>query len=85
MIQAKDRKKIGNLIRILMDWDKQKMAKELDISYNSLVTYESGRYNSQRIDKFYQFYYKELNIEKILINVGCFRAFNKLNEYLGGK
>ena len=85
MIQAKDRKKIGNLIRILMDWDKQKMAKELDISYNSLVTYESGRYNSQRIDKFYQFYYKELNIEKILINVGCFRTFNKLNEYLGGQ
>ena len=85
MIQVKDRKKIGNLIRILMDWDKQKMAKELDISYNSLVTYESGRYNSQRIDKFYQFYYKELNIEKILINVGCFITFNKLNEYLGGK
>ena len=85
MIQVKDRKKIGNLIRILMDWDKQKMAKELDISYNSLVTYESGRYNSQRIDKFYQFYYKELNIEKILINVGCFRTFNTLNEYLGGK
>ena len=85
MIQVKDRKKIGNLIRILMDWDKKKMAKELDISYNSLVTYESGRYNSQRIDKFYQFYYKELNIEKILINVGCSRIFNKLNERLGGK
>ena len=85
MIQVKDRKKIGNLIRILMDWDKQKMAKELDISYNSLVTYESGRYNSQRIDKFYQFYYKELNIEKILVTVGCFRTFNKLNESVGGK
>ena len=85
MIQVKDRKKIGNLIRILMDWDKQKMAKELDISYNSLVTYESGRYNSQRIDKFYQFYYKELNIDKILINVGCSRIFNKLNERFGGK
>ena len=85
MIQVKDRKKIGNLIRILMDWDKKKMAKELDITYNSLVTYEDGRFNSHRIDKFYQFYYKELNIEKILINVGCFRTFNKLNEYLGGK
>ena len=85
MIPVENRKKIGNLIRILMDWDKQKMAKELDISYNSLVTYESGRYNSQRIDKFYQFYYKELNIEKILVNVGCFRTFNKLNEYLAGK
>ena len=85
MIQVKDRKKIGNLIRILMDWDKQKMAKELDISYNSLVTYESGRYNSQRIDKFYQFYYKELNIERILVNVGCFRTFNKLNDRFGGK
>ena len=85
MIQAKDRKKIGNLIRILMDWDKKRMAKELDITYNSLVTYEDGRFNSQRIDKFYQFYYKELNIEKILVNVGCFRTFNKLNERLGGK
>ena len=85
MIQVKDRKKIGNLIRILMDWDKKQMSKELDITYNSLVTYEDGRFNSQRIDKFYQFYYKELNIEKILVNVGCFRTFNKLNERLGGK
>lgn len=85
MIQVKDRKKIGNLIRILMDWDKKRMARELDITYNSLVTYEDGRFNSQRIDKFYQFYYKELNIEKILVNVGCFRTFNKLNDYLGGK
>ena len=85
MIPVENRKKIGNLIRILMDWDKQKMAKELDISYNSLITYESGRYNSQRIDKFYQFYYKELNIQQILVNVGCFRTFNKLNERFGGK
>ena len=85
MIQVKDRKKIGNLIRILMDWDKKQMSKELDITYNSLVTYEDGRFNSQRIDKFYQFYYKELNIEKILVNVGWFRTFNKLNERLGGK
>lgn len=85
MITVENRKKIGNLIRILMDWDKKKMAKELDISYNSLVTYESGRYNSSRIDKFYQFYYKELNIDKILINVGCSRIFNKLNERFGGK
>ena len=85
MIPVENRRKIGNLIRILMDWDKKKMAKNLDISYNSLVTYESGRYNSNRIDKFYQFYYKELNIEKILINVGCFRTFNKLNERFGGK
>lgn len=85
MIQVKDRKKIGNLIRILMDWDKKKMAKELDITYNSLVTYEDGRFNSQRIDKFYKFYYDELGIEKILVNVGCSRIFNKLNERLGGK
>ena len=85
MIPVENRRKVGNLIRILMDWDKQKMAKELDISYNSLVTYESGRYNSQRIDKFYKFYYDELGIKKILVNVGCFRTFNKLNEYLGGK
>ena len=85
MIQVKDRKKIGNLIRILMDWDKKKMAKELDITYNSLVTYEDGRFNSQRIDKFYQFYYKELGIDKILVKVGCSRIFNKLNERLGGK
>ena len=85
MIQAKDRKKIGNLIRILMDWDKKKMAKELDITYNSLVTYEDGRFNSQRIDKFYKFYYDELGIEKILVKVGCSRIFNKLNERFGGK
>ena len=85
MIPVENRRKIGNIIRILMDWDTKQMARELDISYNSLVTYESGRYNSQRIDKFYQFYYKELNIEKILINVGCFRTFNKLNERFGGK
>ena len=85
MIPVENRRKIGNLIRILMDWDKQKMAKELDISYNSLVTYESGRYNSQRIDKFYKFYYDELGIEKILVKIGCSKIFNKLNERFGGK
>ena len=85
MIPVENRKKIGNLIRILMDWDKKQMSKELDITYNSLVTYEDGRFNSQRIDKFYQFYYDELGIEKILVKVGCSRIFNKLNERFGGK
>ena len=80
-----NRKKVGNLIRILMDWDCAEMAKKATISYNSLQAYEADRFNSKHLDNFYNYYYEKLHIEQILINTGTSRAFNRLEEYLGGK
>ena len=57
----------------------------LGVAPNTIYGYEAGKFNSANIEAWYNFYYTKLDIEKILINVGCFKAFTKWEEYLDQK
>lgn len=85
MIAKEQRHRIGVLIRTLLEISVDKEAKMLGVAPNTIYGYEAGKFNSSNIEAWYDFYYSKLNIEKILINVGCFKAFTKWEEYLDQK
>lgn len=85
MIVKEQRHRIGVLIRTLLEISVDKEAKMLGVAPNTIYGYEAGKFNSSNIEAWYDFYYSKLNIEKILINVGCFKAFTKWEEYLDQK
>ena len=85
MIVKEQRHRIGVLIRTLLEISVNKQAEMLGVAPNTIYGYEAGKFNSANIEVWYDFYYKKLNIEKILINVGCFKAFTRWEEYLDQK
>ena len=85
MIEKSQRHRIGTLIRTLLELDVKKEAEMLGVAPNTIYGYEAGKFNSANIEVWYDFYYNKLNIEKILTNVGCFKAFTKWEEYLDNK
>lgn len=85
MIVKEQRHRIGVLIRTLLELSVNQQAEMLGVAPNTIYGYEAGKFNSSNIEAWYSFYYEKLNIEKILINVGCFKAFTKWEEYLDQK
>ena len=85
MIVKEQRHRIGVLIRILLDINVNKQAEILGVAPNTIYGFEAGKFNSANIETWYNFYYEKLNIEKILINVGSFKSFERLEEYLDNK
>ena len=85
MIVKEQRHRIGVLIRILLDINVNKQAEILCVAPNTIYGFEAGKFNSANIETWYNFYYEKLNIEKILINVGSFKSFERLEEYLDNK
>ena len=82
MIYKEDRKRVGTLIRTLLDIDVNKEAEMIGVAPNTIYGYEAGKFNSSNIEAWYSFYYEKLNIEKILVNVGCFKTFTRWEQYL---
>lgn len=85
MIEKDKRQRIGTLIRILLEIDVKKEADMLGIKPNTVYQYELGKFSSAHIEQWYKFYYDKLGIEKILINVGCFKTFSRWEQYLDNK
>ena len=85
MIVKEQRHRIGVLIRTLLELSVNQQADMLGVAPNTIYGYEAGKFNSANIEAWYNFYYEKLNIEKILINVGCFKAFTRWKEYLDNK
>ena len=85
MIVKEQRHRIGVLIRILLDINVNKQAEILGVAPNTIYGFEAGKFNSANIETWYNFYYEKLNIERILNNVGSFKSFERLEEYLDNK
>lgn len=85
MIEKSQRQRIGTLIRTLLELDVKQEAEMIGVKPNTIYQYELGKFSSANIEKWYSYYYKKLNIEKILVNVGCFKAFTRWEEYLDNK
>ena len=85
MIEKSQRQRIGTLIRTLLELDVKKEAEMIGVKPNTIYQYELGKFSSANIEKWYDFYYKKLSLEKILTNVGCFKAFTRWEEYLDNK
>ena len=85
MIEKSQRQRIGTLIRTLLELDVKKEAEMIGVKPNTIYQYELGKFSSANIEKWYNFYYEKLNIEKILVNVGCFKTFSRWEEYLDNK
>ena len=85
MIVKEQRHRIGVLIRTLLELSVNQQAEILGVAPNTIYGFEAGKFNSANIEAWYNFYYTKLDIEKILINVGCFKAFTKWEEYLDQK
>ena len=85
MIVKEQRHRVGILIRILLEISVKKQAEILGVAPNTIYGFEAGKFNSANIETWYNFYYKKLNIENILINVGSFKSFERLEEYLDNK
>ena len=85
MIEKSQRQRIGTLIRTLLEIDVKREAELIGVKPNTIYQYELGKFSSSNIEKWYNFYYEKLNIEKILVNVGCFKTFTKWEEYLDKK
>lgn len=82
MIEKSQRQRVGTLIRTLLEIDVKKEAEMIGVKPNTIYQYELGKFSSANIEKWYDFYYKKLNIEKILVNVGCFKTFTRWEKYL---
>ena len=82
MIDVKQRHRVGTLIRTLLEIDVKKEAEMIGVKPNTIYQYELGKFSSSNIQKWYEFYYNKLNIEKILVNVGCFKTFSRWEQYL---
>lgn len=76
------RKRIGQLIRTLLDCSVTDWAKVCGVSLNTIYSYEKERFNSKKLDEKYKEYYDELDCERILTHIGLFKVFNKWEEYL---
>ena len=85
MIDKSQRQRVGTLIRTLLDIDVRKEAEIIGVKPNTIYQYELGKFSSSNIEKWYNFYYEKLNLEQILINVGCFKTFAKWEQYLDNK
>lgn len=82
MIYSKDRKRVGTLIRTLLNIDIKKEAEMLGVKPNTIYQFELGKFSSAKIERWYDFYYQKLNLEDILVKVGCFKTFTKWEQYL---
>ena len=82
MIEKSQRQRIGTLIRTLLEIDVKKEAELIGVKPNTIYQYELCKFTSSRIEKWYDYYYQKLNIEKILVNVGCFKTFSRWEQYL---
>ena len=82
MIEKSQRQRVGTLIRTLLEIDVKKEAEVIGVKPNTIYQYELGKFTSNRIEKWYEYYYQKLNIEKILVNVGCFKTFTRWEQYL---
>lgn len=82
MIEKNQRQRVGTLIRTLLEIDIKKESEMLGVKPNTIYQYELGKFSSANIEKWYKFYYEKLNIERILINVGCFKSFARWEQYL---
>lgn len=80
MIEKSKRRRIGTLIRTLLDIDINTQAKILNVAPNTIYGYESCKFNSKHIEDWYNIYYEKLNIKEILIKVGTFKLFNKIED-----
>ena len=85
MIEKSQRQRVGTLIRTLLELDVKKEADMIGVKPNTIYQYELGKFSSSNIEKWYNFYYQKLNLEKILTNVGCFKAFTRWEEYLDNR
>lgn len=85
MIEKSQRQRVGTLIRTLLEIDVRKEADMLGVKPNTVYQYELGKFSSSNIEKWYNFYYEKLNIEKILVSVGCFKTFSRWEQYLDSK
>lgn len=85
MIEKSQRQRVGTLIRTLLELDVKKEAEMIGVKPNTIYQYELGKFSSSNIEKWYNFYYEKLNIEKILVNVGCFKTFSRWEQYLDSK
>ena len=65
---------------VLAEWDSDGTHK--DPITGELVEHTKG---DLKLDQTGNFYYEKLNLEKILINVGCFKAFTRWEEYLDNR
>ena len=82
MIEKSQRQRVGTLIRTLLEIDVRKEAEMIGVKPNTIYQYELGKFSSANIEKWYNFYYEKLNLEKILVNVGCFKTFSRWEHYL---
>ena len=82
MIEKSQRQRIGTLIRTLLEIDVKREAELIGVKPNTIYQYELGKFSSSNIEKWYNFYYEKLNLEKILVNVGCFKTFSRWEQYL---
>ena len=82
MIEKSQRQRVGTLIRTLLEIDVKKEAEMIGVKPNTIYQYELGKFSSANIERWYEFYYKKLNLEKILVNVGCFKTFSRWEQYL---
>ena len=82
MIEKSQRQRVGTLIRTLLEIDVRKEAEMIGVKPNTIYQYELGKFSSANIEKWYNFYYEKLNLEKILVNVGCFKTFSRWEQYL---
>ena len=82
MIEKSQRQRVGTLIRTLLNINIKKEAEMLGVKPNTIYQYELGKFSSANIEKWYNFYYEKLNLEKILVNVGCFKTFSRWEQYL---
>ena len=85
MIVKEQRHRVGVLIRTLLDISVNNQAEMIGVAPNTIYGFEAGKFNSANIESWYNFYYEKLNIERILINVGSFKSFSRLEEYLDNK
>lgn len=82
MIEKSQRQRVGTLIRTLLELDVKQEAEMIGVKPNTIYQYELGKFSSANIEKWYSFYYEKLNLEKILVNVGCFKTFSRWEQYL---
>ena len=66
MIVKEQRHKVGVLIRTLLDISVNNQAEMIGVAPNTIYGFEAGKFNSANIEKWYNFYYEKLNIDKIL-------------------
>ena len=66
MIVKQQRHKVGVLIRTLLDISVNNQAEMIGVAPNTIYGFEAGKFNSANIEKWYNFYYEKLNIDKIL-------------------